>query len=129
MARGFASCEVYLEKSIAALEGGREESGNLIWHAAAELEYVLFLFSLKDADEYVTLKWKAEHNSEKDSTVKLLSTVQNLVVQSKESVSLGNWLPARSYTYSARNILLRLEREHTRKKRESSRISSYSSSK
>jgi hypothetical protein len=129
MAKGFASCEAYLEKSIAAVEGGREESETLIWHASAELEYLLFLFSLKDADEDVTLKWKAKHNNVKDSTAKMLSTVQDLVVHSKESISLGNWRPARSYAYSARNILLRLQREHTRKKRKSSRGSSYSSSK
>jgi hypothetical protein len=128
MAEAFASCEVYLEKSIAALEGGRGDPDNMMWHAAAELEYVLFLFSLKDTDKDVTLKWKTESHSRRDSTAKLLSSVQDLVVQSKETIAFGNWQQARRYAYSARNILLRIQREYSRKKRESSGSSSYSSS-
>lgn len=127
-AKAFASCEAYLEGAMAALKGGRGELDNLMWHAAAELEYVLFLFSLKDADEKFPLKWKTESLSEGASAAKLLSEVQDLVARSKETIAFGNWRRARRYAYSARNILLKIQRVHSRKKRESSGSSSYSSS-
>jgi hypothetical protein len=116
MAKAFASCEAYLEKSMAALERGRGEPDNFMWHAAAELEYVLFLFSLKDANENVPLKWKTESLSGRGSAAKLLSAVQSLVARSKETIALGNWRQARRYAYSARNILLRIQREHSKKR-------------
>ncbi len=127
-AKAFDSCEVYLEDAMVALEGGRGEADNLMWLAAAELEYVLFLFSLKDADEKFPLKWKTESLGGRASAAKLLSAVQDLVARSKETFAFGNRCRARRYAYSARNILLRIQREHSRKKRESSWSSSYSSS-
>lgn len=117
IAKALASCEAYLEESIAALKSACEESDSWLWHAAAELEYALFLFSLKSPDEDVTLNWKTGSYDRSDSAAKLLNTVQNLVVQSKESIAAGNWLQARKYAYAAGSILLRIQREHTRKKR------------
>jgi sugar diacid utilization regulator len=118
--KALTSCEACLEKSVVAVKSAREESDNWVWHAAAELEYALFLFSLKNADENVTLKRKTGSRDKNDSTAKLLNTVQNLVVQSKESIATGNWLQAHKYAYAAGNILLRIQREYGRKKRGSS---------
>lgn len=115
--KALASCEVFLEKSVAALMSACEESDHWVWHAAAELEYALFLFSLKNADENVTLKRKTRSRDKNDSTAKLLNRVQNLVVQSKESIAAGNWLQAHKYACAAGNILLRIQREYGRKKR------------
>jgi hypothetical protein len=117
LAKALVSCEAYLEKSIAALKSACEESDSWMWYAAAELEYALFLFSLKGSDEDIPLNWKTGSHDRGGSTAKLLNTVQNLVVQSKESIAAGNWLQARKYAYAAGNILLRIQREHTRKKR------------
>lgn len=118
--KALSSCEAYLEESIIALKGASEEFGNWVWHAAAELEYALFLVSLKNGDEDATLKRKTESHDRSDSTAKLLNRVRNLIVQSKESIASDNWLQARRYAYAAGNILLRIQREYARKKRGSS---------
>jgi hypothetical protein len=117
IAKALASCEAYLEKSIAALKSECEESDSCMWHAAAELEYALFLFSLKGSDDDVALNWKTGSHDRGGSPAKLLNTVQNMLVQSKESIAAGNWLQARKYAYAAGNILLGIQREHSRKKR------------
>jgi hypothetical protein len=117
IAKALASCEAYLEKAIAVSKGACEESDSWMWHASAELEYALFLFSLKSPDEDVTLKCKSWSHDRTDSATTLLNTVQNLLVQSKESIAAENWLRARKHAYAAGNILLGLQREHARKKR------------
>jgi hypothetical protein len=88
-----------------------------MWHAAAELEYALFLFSLKGSDDDVVLNWKTGSHDRGGSLAKLVNTVQNMLVQSKESIVAGNWVQARKYACAAGNILLGIQREHTRKKR------------
>jgi hypothetical protein len=120
IAKALISCEAYLDKSIAALKSACEELDSWTWHAAAELEYALFLFSLRNADEDVTLKWRAESPEGSRSPAELLNTVQNLVVHSRESAASGSWLQARKYAYAARNVLLRIQREYARKKMGSS---------
>jgi hypothetical protein len=120
IAEALTSCEAYLDKSIAALKSACEELDSWTWHAAAELEYALFLFSLRNADEDVTLKWRAESPEGSRSPAELLNTVQNLVVHSRESAASGSWLQARKYAYAARNVLLRIQREYARKKMGSS---------
>jgi hypothetical protein len=117
IAEALASCETYLEKSIAASKSACEESDNWVWHAAAELEYALFLLSLKGSDEDAALNWKTGFYYRNDSTAKLLDTAQNLVIRSKELTATGDWPQARRCAYAAGNILLRIQREHTRKKR------------
>ncbi len=116
IAKALISCEAYLDKSIAALKSACEELDSWTWHAAAELEYALFLFSLRNADEDVTLKWRAESPEGSRSPAELLNIVQNLVVHSRESAASGSWLQARKYAYAARNVLLRIQREYARKK-------------
>jgi hypothetical protein len=120
IAKALTSCEAYLDKSIAALKSASEELDSWTWHAAAELEYALFLFSLRKADEDVTLKWRAESPDGNRSPAELLNTVQNLVVHSRESAASGSWLQGRKYAYAARSVLLRIQREHARKKMGSS---------
>ena len=117
IAEALASCETYLEKSIAASKNAYEESDNWVWHAAAELEYALFLLSLKGSDDYAPLNWKTGSHYRNDSTAKLLNAVQNLVIRSKESTATGDWPQARRCAYAAGDILLRIQREYARKKR------------
>jgi len=121
IAEALTSCEDHLEKSIDASKRACEESDSCMWRAGAELEYALFLFSLKSSDEDVISNWKTGSHGRSDSAAKLLSTVQNLVIRSKELTATGDWLQARRCAYAARNILLRIQREHTRKKRGSIR--------
>jgi HSP90 family molecular chaperone len=120
IAKALTSCEAYLEKSVVAVKSMCEESDNWVWHAAAELEYALFLFSLRNSDEDVTSEWKNGSHDRSGSTAKLLNTVQDLIARSKESVASGSWLKAHKYAYVAQSALLRIQREHTRKKRGSS---------
>jgi hypothetical protein len=130
IAGALASCEVFLEKSVVSLKDAPEEFDMCVWRAAAELEYALFLFSLKNADADVTSKWKTESYNRSDQPAKLLKTVQTLVAKSKESTVSGNWLKAYKHAFVARHILLKIQREHARKKRVGllRRRSSYSSS-
>ena len=126
--KALTSCEAYLAKLIPASKNTCEESDNWMWHAAAELEYALFLFSLKSPDEDVALNWKTGSRDRSDSTAKLVETVQNLVIRSKESTMTGDWLQARRCAYAAADILLRIQREHSRKKRGARAKVVYSSS-
>ena len=115
------SCGDYLEKSIDASKRTCEESDSCMWLAGAELEYALFLFSLRSSDEDFTSNWKTGSHDRSDSAAKLLSMVQNLVIRSKELTAASDWLQARRCADAARNILLRIQREHTKKKRGSTR--------
>lgn len=114
--KALVSCEVHLGKSISALDSSSEEFDNLIWHAAAELEYALFLFSLKGSEDDVTLIGKAESRYRSDSTAERLDTVQTLIAQSKKSIDAGDWLRAHKCAYDGSNILLRIQRERAKKK-------------
>lgn len=126
--RALTSCQAYLEKSIAAVEGVSEDDLS-VWHAAAELEYALFLFSLKNANSDVTPKWKTESADRSDQPAKLLQKAQVLVAKSRTSGISGKWLEAYKAAFTARHILLRIQRESAKKKRDLlKRSNSYSSS-
>lgn len=127
--RALTSCQAYLEKSIAAAKGVSEEYDISVWHAAAELEYALFLFSLKNANSDVTPKWKTESTDRSDPPAKLLQKAQVLVAKSRTSGISGKWLEAYKGAFAARHILLRIQRESAKKKRDLlKRSNSYSSS-
>jgi hypothetical protein len=111
-----AFCESFLEMSRVSLKKTPEEFDLCAWRAAAELEYALFLFSLKYTDQDVTSGWKTESHNRSDSPAKLLKTVQTSVAKSKESVFSGNWLKAYEHAFTARQLLLRIQREYARKK-------------
>ncbi len=113
-----ASCETYLGKLTAA-KTTCEEFDNWLWHASAELEYALFLFSLRDSeknDKLDTCTRKIGSRYRNESRAKLLGKVQNLVIRSKKWTAIGDWHQARGCTCAAGNILLKIQREQERKR-------------
>jgi hypothetical protein len=88
-----------------------------VWHAAAELEYALFLFSLKIQDENVTKGWKPNRSRRKDDAATLLKAAQEVLSRSQESVCAEEWLKAYRDAFGARHLLLWVQKDLAKKRR------------
>jgi hypothetical protein len=88
-----------------------------VWHAAAELEYALFLFSLKIQDENVTKGWKPNRSRRKDDAATLLKAAQESLSRSQESVCAEEWLKAYRNAFAARHLLLWVQKDLAKKRR------------
>jgi len=109
----------YLEASISALN---QKDGDCfahnLWRSAEELEYALFLFSMKFQDESDTFKWKPKSGINKRGSGLTLEAAKELLNESRKSMTNGNWLDAYKSAYIARYYLLELQEDLAKKKRE-----------
>ena len=68
-----------------------EQKGNLlednVWHAAADLEYVLFLLSMRFQTELDKSRWKPNQKVKKDKVDKTIAIVQRLLNEAEISVT------------------------------------------
>jgi hypothetical protein len=88
-----------------------------VWHAAAELEYALLLFSLKIQDENVTKGWKPNRSRRKDDAANMLKAAQEVLSRSQESVCAEEWLKAYRDAFAARHLLLWVQKDLAKKRR------------
>ncbi len=111
----------HLEDSVDALTKGDEPTvENNVWHAAADLEYALFLFSLKDKDATRRSSWKLDAHAKQDEIEPLLMRTKDLLKTSKQGIKEGNFLEAHKNAWMARGYLLKVH-DAFEKKRKSSR--------
>jgi len=96
-----------LEDSMKALME-KDEQGVVgsVWEAAAELEYALFLFSLTQQEEAERSSWKLNLLS-KQVEVGLTSVfAQDLLIEAKSCIGIGELGIAHKKTWMARGCLL-----------------------
>ena len=113
------SAITYLDNSIPAMDKKDENSlADSIWHVAAELEYVLFLFSITVKDEIDKSKWKLNPKLKKVELGPTLVTVQDLLNEAEKCMKNEKLLDAYKSAYIARHYILKVQKEFARKKRE-----------
>jgi len=113
------STMAYLEKSVQALNKKDENlfDGNL-WHAAAELEYALFLFSVMFQNESSLLKWKPNPELKKTEVGPMLTEAKNLLNKAEKCMVNEKLLDAYKSADIARHYLLKVHEDLVKKKRE-----------
>jgi len=117
--KALKSAITYLDNSMSALDKKDENSlAGSIWHVAAELEYVLFLFSITFKDEANKSKWKLNPKLKKNELGPTLVTVQDLLNDAEKCMKNEKLLDAYKNAYIARHYVLKVQKEFARKKRE-----------
>jgi hypothetical protein len=106
ISKAVTSALTYLEASIEAYAKGDENKViQLIWHAASDLEYGLFLFSLINHDETPSSSWKLPQ-SKKPETESLLASTQALLQEAAKNLEANDLKEAYKKTWIARGQLL-----------------------
>jgi hypothetical protein len=109
----------HLKNSILALDKKDEGSfADNIWHVAAELEFALFLFSMKFQDESSVSKLKPNPELKKAETGSLLLDVQKLLNEAEKCLRNQKLLDSYRNAYVARHYVLRVQEDLAKKKRE-----------
>jgi len=117
--KSLKSAVTSLEKSMQALNKKDETSfAGSLWHAAAELEYALFLFSMSFQNESDRLKWKPNPELKKIENGPALVEVQNMLNKAEKCMANEKLLDAYKNAYIARNYILKVQEDLARKKRE-----------
>ena len=108
----------HLSDSMLAID--RKDGNSLeigVWHVAAELEYVLFLFSIAVEEEVDKSKWKLNSKLEKVEAGSMLGAVQDLLNEAEKCMKT-EVLDAYKNAYIARHYVLKIQKDFTKKKRE-----------
>lgn len=119
MLKSLKSAIAYLDSSMLAMD---KKDDNLltdsVWHAAAELEYALFLFSMTAQNEIDKSKWKLNTKLKKVEVGPTLVTVQDLLNEAEKCAKNEKLLDAYKSAYIARNYMLKVQKDFAKKKRE-----------
>ena len=107
----------YVKESVRILDKAPPKEFDVcVWYASAELEYALFLFSLKIQDENVTKGWKSNRPRRKDDAATLLKAAQEVLSRSQEFVCAEEWLKAYRDAFAARHLLLWVQKDLAKKR-------------
>lgn len=119
MLKALKNAKTHLENSIKASKGNDEVSfDKTLWEAAAELEYALFLFSIKFQEEIDTSEWKLNPEPKAIEVSPLLTEAQNLLEKAEKGIVNGKLLDAYKSAYVARHYMLKVQENLAKKKRE-----------
>jgi len=106
IAEALASAMNHLESSMKALANQNENAvGDLVWRAAAETEYALFLFTLSHHGES-TSSTKHSSTAKQTEVGAALTSAQDLLIEAKESLSVGSVEEAYEKAWDARGCIL-----------------------
>lgn len=108
----------HLEDSVEAF-AKRDETKvmNNVWQAAADLEYALFLFSLKHQDETKRSSWKLDPHSKQVEIEPILMSTKDLLETAKGNIKTKNLLEAHKKAWIARGHLLRIHEAFEKKRK------------
>lgn len=115
--KALESAEHYLENSRLTLNKDEKKFADSIWHVAAELEYVLLLLSLISGGENDTTKWKTNPENRKIGADEMLTTIRELLRESKKALVDKNLTSANKCAYMARQYIFRIQGDFAKKKR------------
>ena len=119
MLKALKSAITYLDSSIVAMDKKDDNLlTNSVWHAAAELEYALFLFSMTVQNEIDKSKWKLNPKLKKVEVGPTLVTVQDLLNEAEKCIKNEKLLDAYKSAYIARHYILKVQKDFAKKKRE-----------
>ncbi|MCL6578606.1 MAG: hypothetical protein K6T73_04370 [Candidatus Bathyarchaeota archaeon] len=119
ISKALKAAMTYLGNSVSAWKKKEENLfADNLWHAAAELEYVLFLFSLMFQNEDETAKWKPNPDLKKMETGTLLTEAQRLLKDAEKHMTDKKLLGSYKSAYVARHYLLKAQEDLAKKKRE-----------
>ncbi|MFQ5758901.1 MAG: hypothetical protein ACE5IF_04420 [Candidatus Bathyarchaeia archaeon] len=117
LTRAIKSAMGYLEDSMKVVSKGNDEDvSGLVWRAAADLEYALFLFSIMHQDESESSSWKLGLHSKDVEIDSALASTRDLLKEATSIMKAGEIREAHKKTWMARGYLLRLQ-EFFEKKR------------
>jgi len=114
--RAITSAMGYLQDSMKVVSKMDEVSG-LVWQAAADLEYALFLFSIMHRDEFESSLWKLGLHSKDVEVDSVLASTLDLLKEAKSSIKAGELREAHEKTWMARGYLLRLHEFFEKRKK------------
>jgi hypothetical protein len=110
------SALAYIEDAILAQAEGNEETVmQLTWRAASDLEYGLFLFSLKHSEDRNS-SWKLPPIKQ-PKIESLLAATQNLLEEAAKSLEADDLKEAHKKMWIARGQLLRIHDPFEKKQR------------
>ena len=117
ISKALTSALTYLEASIEAYAEGYENKViQMTWHAASDLEYGLFLFSLIYHDEAPSSSWKLPPYKQ-PKTEAFLTSTQTLLQEAMKSLEADDLKEAYKKTWLARGQLLRINDFFEKKER------------
>jgi len=112
-----ASALAYIEDAILAqAEGNEEKVMQLTWRAASDLEYGLFLFSLKCPEETRSSSWKLPPMKQ-SKLESLLASTQDILEEAAKSLEADDLKEAHKKLWIARGQLLRIHDFFEKKQR------------
>ena len=108
LSKTVTSALAYIEDAIDIQTKGNEEKVmQLTWRAASDLEYGLFLFSLRNPEETRSSSWKLPPIKQ-PKTESLLASTQDLLKEATKNVEADNLKEAHKKMWIARGQLLRI---------------------
>ncbi len=108
----------YLEDSAEALTKKNEAKlREDVWHAAAELEYALFLLSLVNGEES-RHRWKVNPGSKQVEIESLLASTRELLETAREDIAAKKSPDAHRKIWVARGYLLKVHDVFEKKRKE-----------
>lgn len=122
MSKALKSAKTHLENSMLAVDKKDEKSlSDSLWHVAAELEYILFLFSMSFQDESDTSMWKPSRELKKVETGPMLIEVEKLLNETKRFIVNERLRDAYKSVYIARHYIFKVQEDLTKKRRETTK--------
>ncbi|MGQ9624980.1 MAG: hypothetical protein ACUVUF_05030 [Candidatus Bathycorpusculaceae bacterium] len=89
-----------------------------LWHLAAELEYMIFLFSMTIQGESESARWKPNPEVKSMEIESILTNVKRLLNDAEKFFAQGNLREAYRSAYVARHYALKIQENLAKKKRE-----------
>jgi len=103
------SARSHLEDSMKVVSKGTdEEVSGMVWRAAADLEYALFLFSIRHPDASESSSWKVGLRSKDVEVDSVLASTRDLLEEAESKIKAGELGEAHKKTWIARGYLLKL---------------------
>jgi len=109
----------HLENSMLAFNKKDENLfADSLWHTAAELEYTLFLLSMKFSDESDLSKWKPNPELKKVETSSMLAEAKDLLNKAETYMANEKSMDVYKSAYVARHYILKVQEDLAKKKRD-----------
>jgi hypothetical protein len=119
MLKALKTAITHLENSIQSLKKKDEVSfADSLWYAAAELEFALFLFSIKFQDETSLSRLKPNPEIKKLDAGLLLRDARSLLNEAEKCLTNKKLLDSYKNAHMARHYVLKVQEDLAKKKRE-----------
>ena len=113
-----ASAMGYLKDSVKLMSKGNDEDvSDLVWRAAADLEYALFLFSIMNQNGSQSSSWKLGLSSKEVEVESILASARDLLEEGESKIEAGELREAHKEVWMARGYLLKLQEFFEKRRR------------